>query len=72
MKERAQLEEMYYRGNCPWMVWDPERSGAAKVAAAEAGWRPAAVPDAGAVMLALRLGRPAGAAVGPRDRRASR
>ena len=29
VKERAQLEEMYYRGNCPWMVWDPERSGGA-------------------------------------------
>ena len=29
VKERAKLEEMYYRGNCPWMVWDPERSGAA-------------------------------------------
>ena len=28
VKERAQLEEMYHRGNCPWMVWDPERSGA--------------------------------------------
>ena len=27
VKERAQLEEMYYRGDCPWMVWDPERSG---------------------------------------------
>ena len=27
VKERAQLEEMYYRGNCPWMIWDPERSG---------------------------------------------
>jgi glucose-1-phosphate cytidylyltransferase len=34
VKERAQLEDMYYRGNCPWMVWDPERSGAAKAAAA--------------------------------------
>jgi glucose-1-phosphate cytidylyltransferase len=33
VKERAQLEEMYYRGDCPWMVWDPERSGAAKAAA---------------------------------------
>lgn len=33
VKERAQLEEMYYRGNCPWMVWDPERSGAAAKAA---------------------------------------
>ena len=29
VKERAQLEEMYQRGNCPWMVWDPERSGLA-------------------------------------------
>jgi glucose-1-phosphate cytidylyltransferase len=28
VKERAQLEEMYYRGECPWMIWDPERSGA--------------------------------------------
>jgi len=32
VKERAQLEEMYHRGNCPWMVWDPERSGATKAA----------------------------------------
>jgi glucose-1-phosphate cytidylyltransferase len=30
VKERARLEEMYYRGNCPWMIWDPERSGADK------------------------------------------
>jgi glucose-1-phosphate cytidylyltransferase len=29
VKERAQLEEMFHRGHCPWMVWDPERSGAA-------------------------------------------
>ena len=28
VKERAGLEEMYQRGNCPWMVWDPERCGA--------------------------------------------
>ena len=33
VKERAQLEEMYHRGHCPWMVWDPERSGANKAAA---------------------------------------
>jgi glucose-1-phosphate cytidylyltransferase len=33
VKERAQLEEMYHRGHCPWMIWDPERSGAAKAAA---------------------------------------
>jgi glucose-1-phosphate cytidylyltransferase len=27
VKERAQLEELYQRGHCPWMVWDEERSG---------------------------------------------
>ncbi len=26
VKERAQLEEMYHRGDCPWMIWDPDRS----------------------------------------------
>jgi glucose-1-phosphate cytidylyltransferase len=34
VKERARLEEMYYRGNCPWMVWDAERSGTAAQAGA--------------------------------------
>jgi hypothetical protein len=34
------MEEMYYRGNCPWMIWDPERSGQATAeAAAQAGAR---------------------------------
>ena len=28
VKERAQLEQMYQQGSCPWMIWDPERSGA--------------------------------------------
>ena len=27
VKERVQLEEMYHRGTCPWMIWDPDRSG---------------------------------------------
>ena len=27
VKERAQLDEMYHQGDCPWMIWDPERSG---------------------------------------------
>jgi glucose-1-phosphate cytidylyltransferase len=35
VKERAKLEEMYYRGNCPWMVWDPERVGAVETTAGE-------------------------------------
>jgi glucose-1-phosphate cytidylyltransferase len=36
VKERAQLEDMYHHGNCPWMVWDAERSGV-RSAAASAG-----------------------------------
>jgi glucose-1-phosphate cytidylyltransferase len=32
VKERAQLDEMYHRADCPWMIWDPERSGAAAAA----------------------------------------
>jgi glucose-1-phosphate cytidylyltransferase len=34
VKERARLEDMYFRGDCPWMVWDPERSRGAAAAAA--------------------------------------
>jgi glucose-1-phosphate cytidylyltransferase len=26
VKERAQLEERYHQGSCPWMIWDQERS----------------------------------------------
>jgi glucose-1-phosphate cytidylyltransferase len=45
VKERVQLDEMYHRGNCPWMIWDPERSGAAPATAAgTAAAGPANVP----------------------------
>ncbi len=27
VKDRVQLEEMYNRGWCPWMIWDADRSG---------------------------------------------
>ena len=27
VKDRAILEEMYHRGQCPWMLWDSERCG---------------------------------------------
>jgi glucose-1-phosphate cytidylyltransferase len=37
VKERAQLEERYHQGDCPWMVWDPERSGADPERAAALG-----------------------------------
>lgn len=36
LKERSQLEERYYQGNCPWMVWDTERSQLAAPDAAPA------------------------------------
>jgi glucose-1-phosphate cytidylyltransferase len=26
-KDRAELEDMYHRGQCPWMLWDPLRIG---------------------------------------------
>lgn len=26
-KDRAELEDMYYRAQCPWMVWDSQRGG---------------------------------------------
>ena len=27
VKERQQLDDMYHQANCPWMIWDAERSG---------------------------------------------
>jgi glucose-1-phosphate cytidylyltransferase len=36
VKERAQMEEMYHRGTCPWMIWDHERSGRLSAASAQA------------------------------------
>ena len=38
VKERAQLEEMYQRGYCPWMIWDPERSARPPQRRPAAGW----------------------------------
>ena len=26
-KDRAELEDMFHRGQCPWMLWDPHRGG---------------------------------------------
>jgi hypothetical protein len=47
MKERAQLDETYHRGICPWMIWDPERSGAAAAVAAGTAVAGPADPPAG-------------------------
>jgi glucose-1-phosphate cytidylyltransferase len=45
VKERAQMEEMYFRGQCPWMVWDPERSGAARDVGSASGPAPVAASE---------------------------
>ena len=29
-KDRAELEEMFRKGQCPWMLWDPQRSDTAR------------------------------------------
>ncbi|MGH3712998.1 MAG: glucose-1-phosphate cytidylyltransferase [Micromonosporaceae bacterium] len=34
LKERAQLEEAYQRGDCPWMLWDSSRRSTGTVSAA--------------------------------------
>ena len=44
VKERAQLEDMYEKGNCPWMVWDPERSGQVLPTAPASDGRVSGVP----------------------------
>ena len=28
-KDRAELEDLFHRGQCPWMLWDPHRGGQA-------------------------------------------
>ncbi len=35
-KDRAELEDMYHRGQCPWMLWDPFHNGQAALTVAEA------------------------------------
>jgi glucose-1-phosphate cytidylyltransferase len=37
VKERVQLDDMYHRGHCPWMVWDNDRSGEIRPGGAAAG-----------------------------------
>ena len=44
VKERAQLDEMFSHGNCPWMVWDADRSGATQAGRATGEPRPATAP----------------------------
>jgi glucose-1-phosphate cytidylyltransferase len=34
-KDRAELEDMFHRGQCPWMLWDPTHSGKAPLTVSE-------------------------------------
>ena len=42
-KDRAELEDMYVRGQCPWMLWDPGRAGLAHPQAHRRAGEPLAV-----------------------------
>jgi glucose-1-phosphate cytidylyltransferase len=45
-KDRAELEDLYHRGQCPWMLWDPQRTGALALTIPEQLGRPSAAPVA--------------------------
>jgi glucose-1-phosphate cytidylyltransferase len=44
-KDRAELEDMFHRGQCPWMPWDPHRGGKAPLTVSALVPRPAAEPE---------------------------
>ena len=41
-KDRAELENMYHRGQCPWMLWDPQRGGSSALTVSTLFAEPAA------------------------------
>jgi glucose-1-phosphate cytidylyltransferase len=45
VKERELLEDRYQRACCPWMIWDPERSGGSATATGTALPRPTSRGD---------------------------
>ena len=42
VKERAQLDERYHHADCPWMIWDQERSGLSTMSLRAASGAPSA------------------------------
>jgi glucose-1-phosphate cytidylyltransferase len=44
-KDRAELEDMFHRGLCPWMLWDPHRGGKLPLTVPELAPKPAADSD---------------------------
>jgi glucose-1-phosphate cytidylyltransferase len=45
-KDRAELEDMFHRGQCPWMLWDPQRGGRSLLAMSALESDPTAAADA--------------------------
>jgi glucose-1-phosphate cytidylyltransferase len=43
-KDRAELEDMFHRGQCPWMLWDPQRRGVSPLTISALAPDSAAVP----------------------------
>jgi glucose-1-phosphate cytidylyltransferase len=41
-KDRAELENMFHRGQCPWMLWDPQRRGSSALTVSTLFSEPAA------------------------------
>jgi len=41
-KDRAELENMFHRGQCPWMLWDPQRGGSSALTVSSLFAEPAA------------------------------
>jgi glucose-1-phosphate cytidylyltransferase len=44
-KDRAELEDMFHRGQCPWMLWDPHRGGLAPLTVSVLGAEAPAVTE---------------------------
>jgi glucose-1-phosphate cytidylyltransferase len=44
-KDRAELEDMFRRGQCPWMLWDPYHGGTSPLTVSALVPEPAAAPD---------------------------
>jgi glucose-1-phosphate cytidylyltransferase len=44
-KDRAELEDMYHRGQCPWMLWDPHHGGRSPLTLPDLAPEPVDVTD---------------------------
>jgi glucose-1-phosphate cytidylyltransferase len=44
-KDRAELEDMFHRGQCPWMLWDPHRGGGSPLTVPDLVPKPATATD---------------------------